>query len=53
MRINDDEASGTQGLQRGEETMCQTAGRESGLSSGSFTFVETRYLAEKSWFHRA
>lgn len=45
MRLNDDEASAGDGLQQGEEKMCQTAGRESGLSSGSFTFIETLYLA--------
>lgn len=51
MGLNDDEDSGREGLQQGEETMCQAAGGESGLSSGSFTFIETLYLAEKSWSH--
>lgn len=43
MRLNDDEASGRAGLQRGEETMCQTAGGggERGLSSGSFSYRNT------------
>lgn len=51
MRLNDDEASGGEGLQQRKEKMCQTAGGESGLSSGSFPFIETLDPTERGGSH--
>ena len=52
MRLNDDEASGREGLQRGEETMCQTAGGGGGEGvPPEASLIETLSLAQKSCSH--